>query len=194
MPSPKIYTTAEWGAVPKSVKTSKPAAGILLHHMVYANRVPLTGDAERDKAFAIARRCQKDHLAQKWSDTGQHFTISRGGVILEGRHGSLAKAKLGKVVQAAHAGKGKGLFNNTWFGIENEGTYHLQLLMTDEQWDALVELCAWLSFWGAFDSQNIRGHGEITATQCPGLLQGKIDELRSAVHDRKVEIIASGGT
>src|SRR5207237_7241671 len=63
--------------------------------------------------------------------------------------------------------------------------------MTAEQWGALVELCAWLAFWGRFDSENIQPHSHFRPTQCPGLLRDHLDELRAAVHYRKSQIRAA---
>src|SRR2546422_1216352 len=105
MAEPKVFTTAEWGA--RSVSSQfpkKPAQGIVLHHAVFPNRAPQQGNAEREAAFGVARRIQADHMGRGYADTGQQFTISRGGLLLEGRHGSLAAAKTGKVVRGAHAG------------------------------------------------------------------------------------------
>jgi N-acetylmuramoyl-L-alanine amidase-like protein len=188
MPEPRVFSTAEWGA--RNVNSTfpkKPAQGIVLHHAVFPNRPPLQGTAEREAAFGVARRIQADHMGRGYADTGQHFTISRGGLLLEGRHGSLAAAKTGKVVRGAHAGAT--LPNQSWFGIELEGTYHLQFLMTPQQRQAMIELCAWLSFWGAFDSQQIEGHRHFKpTTQCPGLVMDHLPEFRAAVHDRKVQI------
>jgi N-acetylmuramoyl-L-alanine amidase len=185
----KIYAAAEWGAKPVSATFSTQAArGIVVHHAVFPNRAPLTGEAELQAAFAVARQIQALHLARGWVDTGNHFTVSRGGVLMEGRHGSLAAAQQGDVVRGAHAGVNA--INAAWFGIENEGTYTTEWVMTAEQWGALVELCAWLAFWGRFDSQNIQPHSYFRPTQCPGLLREHIQELRAAVHQRKAQIRA----
>src|SRR5205823_1500800 len=145
--------------------------------------------AEQHASFAVARAIQHAHLARGWADTGNHFTVSRGGLIMEGRHGSLAGARQGKVVRGAHAGVSE--INATWFGIENEGTYTTEWLMPPQQWNALVELCAWLAFWGDFDSQIIQPHNHFRPTQCPGLLRDHLVELRAAVHERKSQIQAA---
>jgi hypothetical protein len=155
-----------------------------------SNRQPLLDDeeAERAAAFKVARSCQKDHLGRGWVDTGQHFTISRGGLILEGRRGTYDAARAGKVVWGAHATLAK--YNRSYFGIETEGTYHLAFDMPDAQWQALVELCAWLAAWGGIDPKNIIGHKEIKATACPGLLSDRLPELRQLVLARVEELEA----
>ena len=189
MTEPKIYSTSEWGAKPPVAGgfARADAEGIVVHNMEYPNRAPQTGDEEQHAAFDVSRRCQKDHMDRGWRDTGQHFTISRGGVIMEGRHTSLAGAKDGKVIQASHAGTNH--HNRRWFGIELEGDYRAAPSITAEQWAALVELCAWLSFWGDFDAHSIKGHKEVGDTDCPGkLMDLRGDELRAAVASRKDEI------
>jgi hypothetical protein len=90
------------------------AQGIVIHNTENPNRAPATGTAEEQIAFKICRGIQIHHMdGNGWSDTGQHFTVSRGGLILEGRTGALATAKSGKVVQGAHA-SGVSKYNNKW--------------------------------------------------------------------------------
>jgi hypothetical protein len=183
----RIYTTGEWDAKPVAgTFPMRAARGIVVHHAVFPNRPPLTGEAELQASFAVARQIQASHLARGWADTGNHFTVSRGGVLLEGRHGSVSAAECGQVIRGAHAGVNE--INATWFGIENEGTYTTEWLMTDEQWNALVELCAWLAFWGRFDSGSIQPHSHFVPTACPGLLREHVEALREAVHQRKLHI------
>lgn len=195
MAEPKIFSTAEWGARPpnRSNFTRSKAEGIVVHNTEHPNRDPLPADAEKRAAFRLARNVQADHLRRKdrrsgtlWADTGQNFTISRGGVIMEGRHGSLAAARDGRVVRGSHANSGP--HNQKWFGIELEGHYVREFAMTDEQWGALIELCAWLSVWGGFDPRQIKGHQEVSSTDCPGLVMEHLGELREAVRRRKTEI------
>jgi hypothetical protein len=188
MSEPKIYTTVEWGARKVTKNFLKSAAeGIVIHNTENPNRTPLSGAAEEQAAFKICRGIQIHHMDNNgWSDTGQHFTVSRGGLILEGRTTALPTAKIGKVVQGAHA-SGVSRYNNKWFGIELEGYYVKEYAVTDQQWDALVELCAWLCYWGKIDAmENIVGHMDVLAghTNCPGLVEEHLVSLRSQVHDR----------
>ena len=72
-----------------------------------------------------------------WADTGQHFTVSRGGYVLEGRHRSLETLDAGEhQVIAAHC-PGE---NGNAIGIENEGTYVTET-PPEALLDSLVELC-----------------------------------------------------
>jgi len=122
-----------------------------------------------------------------WRDSGQHFTVTRSGLVLEGRNGSLAAAQHGRVVHGAHAGDDEA--NQTCWGIENEGTY-IQGAMPEAQWKSLVNLCAWLCFWGKVQSASICGHREYKATQCPGdWLFGQLPDLRFQVHMAKAALM-----
>ncbi|HWM23527.1 MAG TPA: peptidoglycan recognition family protein [Chthoniobacterales bacterium] len=188
MPEPRIYTTTEWGArVVTQTFAEKPAEGIVIHNTENPNRAPASGAEEEQISFGICRAIQTHHISGNgWSDTGQHFTVSRGGLILEGRTGSLAAAREGKVLQGAHA-SGVTQYNTKWFGIEMEGFYVHEYAVTEQQWDALVELCAWLCFWGNIDSErNIIGHMDVLEghTDCPGLVEQHLTSLRAQVHDR----------
>lgn len=188
---PRIYTTVDWNA--KVVTTSfkrSPAAGIVVHNTEHKNRDPLTGANEEKEAFKMARSIQKHHMdGNKWSDSGQNFTISRGGLILEGRTGSAGAARKGEVLRGAHA-SGVTKFNETYFGIELEGDNRAAYAVTDAQWAALVELCAWLCKWGSITTKTLVGHMDVLAghTDCPGKLQQKLPDLRKAINARLAEI------
>ncbi len=93
--APRIYSCAEWSARPPAdplVTLNHPANRILVHHTASANST----DYSQAHAFQLARGIQNDHIdTNGWSDTGQHFTISRGGYDMEGRHGSLTALRGG---------------------------------------------------------------------------------------------------
>jgi N-acetylmuramoyl-L-alanine amidase len=190
---PKIFTTSEWGAAPANVAhfPENTAAGIVVHNTQTQNRNPLRGDAEFAAAREVARRIQHDHMtANRWEDTGQHFTISRGGLILEGRHGSLVAARAGRVVKAAHAKSRDGSANLTWFGIELEGDNRQADLVTKPQYSALVELCAWLNKWCGRRDLPIKGHMDVLAghTDCPGHFEERLPILRQNVAARRAQL------
>jgi hypothetical protein len=113
-----------------------------------------------------------------WIDTGQHFTISRGGFVLEGRHRSLEVLRTGKrQVEGAHC-TGQNLVA---VGIENEGTYtsgkppaHL--------WGSLRNLSAYICRQYGIRPTEIYGHRDFKDTACPGNgLYGLLPQLRSEV-------------
>ena len=90
---------------------------ILVHHTATPNQA----DVSQGAAFALARSIQNFHMDRRgWLDTGQHFTVSRGGFAMEGRHRSLEIVRAGRQqVEGAHC-TGQ---NIVAVGIENEGTY-----------------------------------------------------------------------
>lgn len=164
---PIIFSTREWGARPP--RASVPVlpdcpSKIVVHHTTHPN----TSDFSRQRAFSVACGIQNYHMddpGHRWLDTGQHFTVSRGGFILEGRHRSLEVARRGQGhVLGAHASPS---CNRAAVGIENEGTYS-QATPPKAQWRALVALCAWLCRQYRINPVNIRGHRECKATNCPG--------------------------
>ncbi len=191
---PRIYTTSEWGAAPANAShfAEALAVGIVVHNTEDKNREPLSGDAELRKSVELTRRIQHSHMVtdHHWADTGQHFTISRGGCILEGRHGSLAGARGGRVVQAAHAESSDGSANRRWFGIELEGDNRREDLVTAPQYSASVELCAWLMKWCGVQSLPIRGHMDVLAghTDCPGHFEERLPMLRKDVAKLRAQI------
>jgi hypothetical protein len=174
---PSIYQRSAWGAMPPKVRgfRAEGARGIVIHNTQSPNRAPKdTEDAEKRAAFGLSLGIQHSHMDNNgWSDIGQHFTVSRGGIIMEARAGTLEAAREGKVVCGAHAGVNR--YNRSWWGIETEGDFRFDSTkITDEQITALTALCRWLgSLIQGFDpSQHIKGHREVHpgGTDCPGLL------------------------
>ena len=172
-----ISPRAAWRALPAKVASfaTHPAQGIVIHNTQDPNRAPLASlEAEEHAAFALSLRIQHSHMVDRgWWDIGQHFTVSRGGVIMEARTGSLANAGKGLVVNGAHAGVSE--YNRSWWGIELEGDYRQDPgAITDEQAGALQALCRWLgTFVPRFDPrQHVKGHREVKpgGTDCPGKL------------------------
>lgn len=179
---PTIYGTAEWEARPPSediVVIDHPPTYIVVHHTVEPGN---TDDVSREHAFEISRSIQNFHMDSRgWIDTGQQFTISRGGHITEGRHRSLEILREGK----RHVeGTNVADFNSRVIGIENEGLY------TDEDapdtlWDALSDLVTYMAYQYDIPPQLIMGHRDFDSTQCPGdVLYGRLVELRGTVARR----------
>lgn len=192
---PRIYTCAEWGAVkPRHGSDVNEPVGIVIHHTAGANRVVPT-DPAKDKAqcFQIARAIQKEHMGreERIADSLQHFTLFRSGLICEGRRGSLAAAIAGDILAGGHTGNKR--TNAVQWGIECEGRYDGSARMPERQWLALVELCAWLTYWGNVQSAAITGHKQHSSTACPGHLMDRLPELRTAVKARKIELISELG-
>lgn len=178
---PEIAGCADWGArepsEPVVLLAARPER-IIVHHTATAN----VTDFSRDRAHKLARAIQTHHMdLQGWIDTGQHFTISRGAFVLEGRHHSLAALDGGsRLVRAAHC-LGQ---NNASIGIENEGTY-----TTAEppaaQFAALAGLCAHICRQYDVPPSEIYGHRDFNSTACPGdTLHAMLPRLREEVARR----------
>jgi hypothetical protein len=175
---PKIYTRKEWGAdSPKRPPRllDRPPDHIIVHHTA----TPNASDTSRAHAFGLSRQIQRFHMGTRgWDDIGEQLTISRGGLIMEGRAGSLqAIANNGLVVgaQSLH-------HNRHTLGIENEGTY-IKDDVPAKLWKSLVEVCAWLCAAHELDPATaIVGHRDYNSTDCPGdVLYRRLPRLRKEV-------------
>ncbi|WP_019852882.1 peptidoglycan recognition protein family protein [Actinopolyspora mortivallis] len=161
--TPEIAGTEAWGARPPSaaIETLGHAPRrIVIHHTA----TPNSTDYSRQHAFRLARSIQDHHMdTNGWIDTGQHFTLSRGGHVTEGRHHSLSALGRSRHVVGAHAfGQ-----NRLALGIENEGTYDT-VEPRREQYTRLVELCVLLCGEYGIGAHEIHGHRDFNATGCPG--------------------------
>ncbi|MBB5234715.1 N-acetyl-anhydromuramyl-L-alanine amidase AmpD [Deinococcus budaensis] len=178
--SPAIATTAAWKAqAPREAVTllaTRPTR-IIVHHTASAN----VSDLSQAQAHSLARSIQQAHFDRGWTDSGQQFTISRGGYVLEGRHRSLEAAQTGtQHVRGAHCES----FNDVSVGIENEGTY-TSVSPPAAQYDALVRTCAWLCGQYGIPATEIYGHRDFLNTSCPGdVLYARLPQLRRDVAAR----------
>lgn len=161
-----VIGTADWGARPPAGRVSVSSGTttkIVVHHTAFPN----TTDYSYEAALFLARRIQDLHMDDNgWIDSGQHFTISRGGYVLEGRHRSLeALADGGYQVVSAHA-VGE---NTRGIGIENDGHY-----VNDTPPAALLfslqRLCVTICTRYGLGAYRIFGHWDFNDTQCPGAL------------------------
>jgi N-acetyl-anhydromuramyl-L-alanine amidase AmpD len=178
--APPIIDCAGWGARPNRrvipVWNQRPVR-IIVHHTATRN----VEDYSRGAAEHLARSIQNFHMDQRgWIDTGQHFTISRGGFVLEGRHRSLEVLRAGRrQVEGAHC-TGQ---NVEAIGIENEGTYTASRT-PDLLWERLRDLCAYICQQYGIPPTEITGHRDFKDTLCPGdALYGMLPQLRVEVAD-----------
>ncbi|NJP35429.1 peptidoglycan recognition protein family protein [Micromonospora thermarum] len=159
-----IYSCDEWGARPPKdplVVSAIPTNKIIVHHMAFPN----VTDYSEAQAIKLARDCQNLHIdGNGWSDTGQHFTVSRGGYVLEGRRGSLERLQAGdrQMVSAHCPGE-----NGRSIGIENEGTYVTET-PPEALLDSLVKLCTTICRQYGLHAHDIFGHWDFRNTLCPG--------------------------
>ncbi|MDQ6875173.1 MAG: N-acetylmuramoyl-L-alanine amidase [Actinomycetota bacterium] len=183
--SPVIAGCDTWGAAPPTssitVLSQRPTK-VIVHHTATANST----DYSQSHAFALARSIQQSHFANGWIDSGQHFTISRGGVAMEGRHQSLAVLRGGtQQVRGAHC-VGQ---NDVSVGIENEGTYST-VGPPAALYNQLVAMCAYTCAQYGIPASQIYGHRDFNSTECPGaVLYGMLPQLRADVATR----IGGGG-
>ncbi len=174
---PRIYSTDEWGAAPPKqaidVIMRRPTK-IIVHHTA----TPNSADLSRAHAFALARSIQQSHFNRGWRDSGQQFTISRGGYIMTGRHRSkTALIKGDRHVIGAHC-TGQ---NEVAVGIENEGNY-MNVQIRDAHYQRLVRMCAFICQKYGIPPRNIKGHRDFSATLCPGdRLYARLPRLRDDV-------------
>ena len=156
-----------------------PARKIIVHHTASAN----VTDYSLSAAYKIARDIQQWHFARGWADSGQHFTVSRGGYTLEGRHRTIEGLGSGSssiFPLGAHC-LGQ---NGDSIGIENQGTYTTST-PTSAQWSALVGLLAYLCQTYKLPVSQIFGHRQYVSTSCPGdAFYAKLPQLRSDVSAR----------
>ncbi|MFB4304961.1 peptidoglycan recognition family protein [Actinomadura sp. GTD37] len=179
--APHVYTRAQWRARaprrPAKVRNRAPDH-IIVHHTATAN----SGDLSLAHAFALSRTIQHIHMDKNgWDDAGQQLTISRGGIVMEGRNRSLKAIRAGDLAVGAQV-----LHHNSHtIGIENEGTY-MTRAVPGSLWNSLLEVCVWLCQEYKLDpAKAIIGHRDYNKTSCPGdRLYARLPELRRAVADR----------
>ncbi|MEU6643243.1 N-acetylmuramoyl-L-alanine amidase [Saccharomonospora sp. NPDC046836] len=178
-PEPVIYRTSDWGAraprAPIEVLNRKPTY-IVVHHTVEPGN---STNYSRQRALQISRDIQNFHMDTRgWIDSGQQFTISRGGYITEGRHRSYEALRSGnRHVMGANVGN----HNSEVIGIENEGLY-TSVDVPEAQWESLVRMVAYIASQYGIAPEFIRGHRDFMTTQCPGdMLYARLPELREAV-------------
>jgi N-acetylmuramoyl-L-alanine amidase len=185
--TPTIASCATWGARdPSSTLTqiSTNPDKILIHHTATANST----DYSLSHAYSLARSIQDYHMdVNGWSDTGQHFTVSRGGYMMEGRHYSLSHLTSGSgMVVGAHC-PGQ---NDKAIGIENEGTY-TSVTPTTALYNNLVQLCAYICSKYGIAATEIYGHRDFYSTACPGdAFYAMLPQLRTDV----AAALSGGGT
>jgi len=179
-----VITTSKWGASPpRNAPFRRTVPKYVVIHHTFRPRDSSGGAIEG--AMKTAQEIQTFHMGPDnfWSDSGHNFLNCKGGILLEGRHGSIAAAREGFSVQSAHALQDPpGLAGgNSSPGIENEGDFNEEV-MEDDQWNSLVELCTSLCSACEIDPVNIRGHKDFSNTICPGdWLYGQIGRLQAEV-------------
>ncbi len=159
-----IIDCAGWSARPSSSPISL-SNGTTNRIIVHQTQWPNTTDYSRNRAIALAQEIQDSHMdGNGWIDTGQHFTVSRGGYVSEGRHRSLEGLNSGGFQPVSAHAVGE---NTRAIGIENEGTYFTE---TPPQTllDSLVRLLTDICTQYGLGAHRIFGHWDFNNTDCPG--------------------------
>jgi hypothetical protein len=183
VPQPAIITPQEWlAAAPRHRPelAGPPVRGLLHGTAGHHAEIENPRNESRGEFLRYCRAMQDFHMAalprgRGWADAGQNFTIGRNGLIAVGRRYSLAAAKVGLTVVAAHC-----LGQNDQYGVELEHAGNEP--PTPAQLDAYVKLMAWLfSRCGARPTE-LHGHRDYYATACPTpSLYDRLPRLRGAV-------------
>jgi N-acetylmuramoyl-L-alanine amidase len=176
----KVIKRSDWDAAPPLSRfelVDRPQF-IVIHH---TETPPVSSDLNGAKS--AAKSVQQFHMTPEprgrgWSDIGYSFLNTIGGILVEGRFGSLEEAIKGNAVRGAHAGTDAG---NRAPGVSNEGNFGSKA-MDAQQWDSLVSMCAALCQSCNIDPSAIRGHRDFVPTQCPGdWLYGQLGRLKKEV-------------
>lgn len=177
IPRPRIHSCKEWGAkAPRGSITmrSKPTT-IVIHHTTNKGK-----EVSLSSAYRSARSIQTSHFGRGWVDTGQHFTVSRGGYILEGRHRTLEGLDKRQFPQGAHTTTE----NATALGIEVDGLFTTSLPPA-QQYEQVVRLATYLCRRYGIHPGAIHGHRDFESNICPGgALYKKLPNLRWQVQKR----------
>lgn len=177
VPRPYIYRCKDWGAKPPRdtiTMRSKPTT-IVIHHTTHKSK-----EVSLSSAYRSARIIQDGHFKRHFADTGQHFTVSRGGYILEGRHRTLEGLDKRQFPQGAHTTTE----NKTALGIEVDG-YFVSDLPPAKQYEQVVRLVTYLCRRYGIQPGGIHGHRDFEQNICPGgALYKKLPSLRWEVQKR----------
>ncbi|MDP8911003.1 MAG: N-acetylmuramoyl-L-alanine amidase, partial [Actinomycetota bacterium] len=175
----RIVPCREWGARrPRrpNVLTGRPVRIIEHHTASHAPNLDAKPRESYAEAAAYARSIQAFHMDERgWNDTGRNFLVSRSGHIFEGRNGSLAAIRAGRMVVSAHCPG-----QNDQPGIEHE--HFGDEPLTDVQKEASIWLHAFICRQTGIRPTEFYGHRRYYATACPtASIEGWIPDLRLAV-------------
>jgi hypothetical protein len=181
----RIIPTEQWGAVPPNgtiVPADTPTKIIFHHTGGHHPELDHKPTESRAEGAAYARAIQHDHMHRPppdgpFIDSGHNFLVTRSGHIFEGRHGSKAAIKAGKMVVSAHC-----VGQNDQPGIEHEQIGDEPL--TQKQRAASLWLHALICRKTGIKPSAIHGHGEFNATECPGVLRENLAAFKRDLADR----------
>jgi hypothetical protein len=171
-----IILTSEWGAAKPTetiTRVGKPDK-IIFHH-TDGHHPGLDQDAGESNAEAIAfaKSIQHDHMHRQppLIDSGHNFLVTRSGVVLEGRQGSVAAIMDGVMVESAHCPS-----QNDQPGIEHE--HKGDESMTPVQRTSSLFVHEFICRHTGIQPSAVHGHKEFFATDCPGVLDPALPQFR----------------
>ena len=148
---PVIFPRKEWGAEPPDFARMKrhKIRFITLHHsgIHYEGEIPPSEHIKKLQEFSFKEK--------NWPDIPYHFKIDLEGNCWEGR-------------DIAFCGETNTEYDPTGHAlICLMGNYEEQIV-SPQQLDAIVHLCAWLCATYNVSPALIKGHKDYTKTLCPG--------------------------
>lgn len=178
VPTPPIVTCPQWGAKKprKKPRVVRCADHALLHHTAgHVHHTPSSSGSGLGYAVAYARALQRYHMeANGWNDSGHSFLITRTGIILQGRWGTVSAIQHGRMVESAHCPS-----HNDAPGVEFEHVSGED--PTPEQVAAGVRLYAWIFDRCGIRATRLYGHRDFYATACPDNLYQLIPVWRGRI-------------
>jgi hypothetical protein len=192
---PEIWRRAAWGARPPRTGYAYTLAGhVGFHHTATVEDWSAETWAE---CAARLRAIQTYHMdTNGWNDVGYAYVICRHGHIFQAREDDDDTSD----VQGAHDGYNKGSTGISLFGYFHPPVNHQP---TEPQVRALVDLISWIVSLRGIDPlgrsvyeavgapvDNVYGHREVKATDCPGDHLFALKELiRTSVSDRTFQLL-----
>ncbi|GMU52860.1 MAG: hypothetical protein AMXMBFR33_20060 [Candidatus Xenobia bacterium] len=170
---PTIVTRAQWGARQADVAlydatNETDLAKIYTRLTVHHEARPAPERMTLEQGKARMREIQAQHQAQGWSDVGYHYVIDRAGRIYS------ARTLFGPGAHVAGRNTGN-------LGICLMGALHQQP-PTLAQVESLIDLMAWFCHRLSISPDQIQGHRDHLATECPGEhLYRMLPEIRTQV-------------
>jgi hypothetical protein len=149
---------------------------VIEHHTAgHAPNLDRRADETLAEAKAYARALQRDHFRRGWRDSGHNFLVSRGGHVLEGRHGSISAVTAGKTVESAHCPG-----QNDQPGVEHEHAGPETLTALQKR--ASIALHTWICRSTGIPAREFYPHADFGNTECPSAAVTRwLPELRAAV-------------
>jgi N-acetyl-anhydromuramyl-L-alanine amidase AmpD len=166
-------TVAPRETIPPAIQAWKPDAAprewkfIVLHHTATE-----TGDVA---SIHEAHLKNKDKNGNHWLGIGYHFVIGNGSGMRDGEIEPTFRWR--EQMHGAHAGVGD--YNQQGIGIVLVGNFEKHPPST-LQLEAAKHLVSTLAAQYGIPAENVLGHGDVKATECPGAFF-PLQEIRASV-------------